>query len=139
MRDERGFSRELLIAIVIISFLSVIAFNRVLALRFEAERMMVQSVVTGLLSALYIDFAAAAANGVDYGDYVGQDAHAGKLYTVWADNSNCDGTNANGTLSAFDLYTNILVISSGTPSPSPTPTRHSPSWAWITPTPCPRA
>jgi len=63
VRDERGFSRELLIAIVIISFLSVIAFNRVLALRFEAERMMVQSVVTGLLSALYIDFAAAAANG----------------------------------------------------------------------------
>ena len=63
MRDERGFSRELLIAIVIISFLSVIAFNRLLALRFEAERMMVQSVVTGLLSALYIDFAAAAAKG----------------------------------------------------------------------------
>ena len=30
--------------------------------------------------------------------------YAGKLYTVWADNSNCDGTNANGTLSAFDLY-----------------------------------
>ena len=54
--------------------------------------------------------AAAAANGVDYGDYVGQAAHAGKLYTVWADNSNCDGTNANGTLSAFDLYTNILTI-----------------------------
>jgi hypothetical protein len=50
--------------------------------------------------------AAASGNGVDYGDYVGQAAHAGKLYTVWADNANCDGTNANGTLSAFDLYTN---------------------------------
>ena len=46
--------------------------------------------------------AAAAAAPVDYGDYVGQAAHAGKLYTVWADNANCDGTNANGTLHAFD-------------------------------------
>ena len=72
--------------------------------------------------------AAAAANGVDYGDYVGQAAHAGKLYTVWADNSNCDGTNANGTLSAFDLYMNILMIPSGTPSPTPTAT------ATVTPT-----
>jgi type II secretory pathway pseudopilin PulG len=63
VRDERGFSRELVIAIVIISLLIVIAFNRVLELRFEAERMTVQSVVTGLLSALYIDFAAAAARG----------------------------------------------------------------------------
>jgi len=63
VRDERGFSRELLIAILIIGLLIVIAFNRLLALRFEAERMMVQSVVTGLLSALYIDFAAAAAKG----------------------------------------------------------------------------
>ena len=50
--------------------------------------------------------AAASGNGIDFGDYVGQTAHAGKLYTVWADNANCDGTNANGTLSAFDLYTN---------------------------------
>src|SRR5204862_3243316 len=66
--------------------------------------------------------AAAAGNGVDYGDYVGQDAHAGKFYLVWADNSNSDGTNPNGTLHAFDLYTNILLISSGTPSPTPTAT-----------------
>src|SRR5438552_12400566 len=49
-------------------------------------------------------------NGVDYGDYVGLDAHAGKLYTVWADNANCDGTNPNGTLHAFDLYTNTLML-----------------------------
>src|SRR5947209_11725798 len=49
-------------------------------------------------------------NGVDYGDYVGLDAHAGKLYTVWADNANCDGTNPNGTLHAFDLYTNPLML-----------------------------
>ena len=49
-------------------------------------------------------------NGVDYGDYVGLDAHAGKFYTVWADNANCDGTNPNGTLHAFDLYTNTLML-----------------------------
>ena len=66
--------------------------------------------------------AAAAANGVDYGDYVGQAAHGGKLYTVWADNANCDGTNSNGTLSAFDLYTNPLTLTGGTPTPTPTAT-----------------
>ena len=79
--------------------------------------------------------AAAAANGVDYGDYVGQDAHAGKLYTVWADNSNCDGTNANGTLSAFDLYLDTLTIFSGpTPTPGPTGTP-TPTPGPATPTP----
>ena len=54
--------------------------------------------------------AAAAANGVDYGDYVGLAALAGKLYAVWADNANCDGTNPNGTLHQFDLYTNPLAL-----------------------------
>lgn len=76
--------------------------------------------------------AAAAANGVDYGDYVGQAAHAGKLYTVWADNSNCDGTNANGTLSAFDLYTNKLTIPGG--GPTPTATATATATATFTPT-----
>ncbi len=52
--------------------------------------------------------AADAANGVDYGDYVGSSALAGKLYAMWADNTNCDGTNPNGTLHQFDLYTNTL-------------------------------
>ena len=56
--------------------------------------------------------AAAAANGVDYGDYVGEAAHGGKLYSVWADNANCDGTNPNGTLHQFDLYTNTLALPS---------------------------
>ncbi len=54
--------------------------------------------------------AAAAANGIDYGDYVGLSAFMGKLYTVWADNANCDGTNPNGTLHAFDLYTDPLTL-----------------------------
>ena len=85
--------------------------------------------------------ATASGNGIDYGDYVGLAAHAGKLYTVWADNANCDGTNPNGTLHAFDLYTNTLMISSTTPTPSPTPTASptpSPTpTPTLTPTPSP--
>jgi hypothetical protein len=54
-------------------------------------------------------------NGIDYGDYVGLSALAGKLYAVWADNANCDGTNPNGTLHQFDLYTNPLIL----PRPRP--------------------
>ena len=54
--------------------------------------------------------AAAAGNGIDFGDYVGLSAFAGKLYTLWADNANCDGTNANGTLHAFDLYADPLML-----------------------------
>ncbi len=57
--------------------------------------------------------AAAAANGIDFGDYVGLTAYAGKLNTLWADNANCDGTNANGTLHAFDLYSDPLVLPAG--------------------------
>jgi hypothetical protein len=56
--------------------------------------------------------ATASGNGIDYGDYVGLSALMGKLYTVWADNANCDGTNPNGTLHAFDLYTNPLMLPS---------------------------
>jgi hypothetical protein len=75
--------------------------------------------------------AAAAANGIDFGDYVGLDARAGKLYAMWADNANCDGTNPNGTLHQFDLYANPLMLAGGTPSPTPT--------ASPTPTPTPTA
>ena len=64
MRSERGISLlELLIAIVIISVLLVVAVDRLLALRFEAERASVQSVIGALRSALYVEFAAAAARG----------------------------------------------------------------------------
>lgn len=64
MRDERGFSLlELLIVIVVVGVLAVVALERLLRLRFEAERVMVQSMVSGLRSALYIDFAGAAARG----------------------------------------------------------------------------
>src|SRR5207249_1373558 len=78
-------------------------------------------------------------NGVDYGDYVGQSALAGKLYTVWADNANCDGTNPNGTLSAFDLYTNTLMLPGTTPTPTPTATATATATATFTPTPTPTA
>ncbi|HKP54991.1 MAG TPA: S-layer homology domain-containing protein [Chloroflexia bacterium] len=62
----------------------------------------------------------AANNGVDYGDYVAQDAHGGTFVAVWADNANCDGTNANGTLSAFDLYIGKLTLPGGNVTPTPT-------------------
>ena len=64
MRGERAFSLlELLIVIVIVSVLLVVAIDRLLALRFEAERASVQTVIGALRSALYIEFAAAAARG----------------------------------------------------------------------------
>jgi hypothetical protein len=93
--------------------------------------------------------AVAAGNGVDYGDYVGLSALAGKLYTLWADNANCDGTNPNGTLHAFDLYANPLAFSgvsptptptgtpTPTPTPSPTPTPTVTPTSTPTPTPSP--
>jgi hypothetical protein len=77
----------------------------------------------------------AANNGVDYGDYVGLDARAGKLYAMWADNANCDGTNPNGTLSAFDLYANPLTLAGGTPSPTPTASPTPTSTPTASPTP----
>lgn len=60
----RAFSLlELLVVIVIISVLLVMAIDRLLALRFEAERVTVQSVIGAMRSGLYIEFAAAAAGG----------------------------------------------------------------------------
>jgi len=78
--------------------------------------------------------AAAAANGIDFGDYVGLSAFAGKLYTLWADNANCDGTNPNGTLHQFDLYTNPLLLTGGTPTPTPTASPTPTATAIATPT-----
>jgi prepilin-type N-terminal cleavage/methylation domain-containing protein len=64
VRSERGLSLlELLIVVVIVSVLLVVAIDRLLALRFEAERTTVQSMIGALRSALYIEFAAAAARG----------------------------------------------------------------------------
>ena len=64
MRARQGFSLlELVIVIVIVSVLLVIAIDRLLALRFEAERVTVQSVIGAMRSGLYVEFAAAAAGG----------------------------------------------------------------------------
>jgi len=64
VRDERGFSLlELVVVIVVVSLLMVVAVDRLLRLRFEAERVMVESMLTGLRSALYIEFAGAAVRG----------------------------------------------------------------------------
>lgn len=68
MGDDRGSARgfsllELLIVIVVISVLTVVAVDRLLRLRFEAERVMLDSMLSGLRSALYIEFAGAAVRG----------------------------------------------------------------------------
>jgi len=48
--------------------------------------------------------AAAANNGIDYGDYTGLTFYNGNFYPAWADNSNSTGDNPSGTL-RFDIYT----------------------------------
>ena len=64
MRAERAFSLlELLIVIVVIGLLLAVAIERLLKVRFEAERAMVQSVMGALRSALYIEFTGAATSG----------------------------------------------------------------------------
>jgi prepilin-type N-terminal cleavage/methylation domain-containing protein len=68
VRDERGSARgfsllELLIVIVIVGVLGLLALDRLLRLRFEAERVMVESMLASLRSALYIEFAGAAVRG----------------------------------------------------------------------------
>src|SRR6476619_2581219 len=90
--------------------------------------------------------AAASGNSIDFGDYVGLSAFASKLYAMWGDNANCDGTNPNGTLHQFDLYENPLMLTGGTPSPTPTasptptstPTASPTPTATATATPCVR-
>ena len=63
-RAERAFSLlELLIVIIIISVLLVIAVERLLKLRYEAERVTVESVIAAMRSGLYVEFAGAAATG----------------------------------------------------------------------------
>jgi prepilin-type N-terminal cleavage/methylation domain-containing protein len=64
VRASRGFSLlELVIVVIIISLLLLAAMERLAAVRFEAERVTVQSVVGAMRSALYIKFAAVAARG----------------------------------------------------------------------------
>ncbi len=51
-----------------------------------------------------------AANGVDYGDYGGFMFYGGNLYYASADNSNSTGTNPDGKLHGFDVYTQPVQV-----------------------------
>src|SRR5206468_1984326 len=58
----------------------------------------------------------AAANGIDFGDYIGLTFNAGRLCPVWSDNSNSTVDNPNGGNSKFDVYTSrVMVLSDGQP------------------------
>jgi hypothetical protein len=51
-------------------------------------------------------------NGNEYGDYTGLAFVGGTFYPAWADNSNSTGTNPDGHLAGFDVYTAPVVVSS---------------------------
>jgi len=44
-------------------------------------------------------------NGIDYGDFIGLSFFGGVAHPAWSDNSNSTGTNPDGSLSKFDIYT----------------------------------
>jgi hypothetical protein len=44
-------------------------------------------------------------NGIDYGDFIGLSFFGGVAHPAWSDNSNSTGTNPDGALSKFDIYT----------------------------------
>jgi hypothetical protein len=54
--------------------------------------------------------AVAAGSYFDYGDYTEAAFQSGAFYPAWSDNSNSTGTNPDGTLHEFDLYTARVVI-----------------------------
>jgi hypothetical protein len=47
----------------------------------------------------------ASTNGIDYGDFSGLSFFGGVAHAAWSDNSNSTGTNPNGPLFKFDIYT----------------------------------
>lgn len=51
-----------------------------------------------------------AGNGIDYGDYMGLSFYGGIAYPAWSDNSNSTGTNPDGTLHKFDIYTAAVPL-----------------------------
>jgi hypothetical protein len=54
----------------------------------------------------------------DLGDYTGSAFVAGRLWGLWADNSNSTGDNPNGTHSALNLYTAYAQVESTPPAVS---------------------
>ena len=55
--------------------------------------------------------AAAAQNGIGYGDYTGLAFTARVAHPAWADNSNSTADNPDGALSAFDVYSASVPLS----------------------------
>lgn len=51
-----------------------------------------------------------AHNGVQYGDYTGLGFEAGVIHPAWADNSNSAGSNPDGALSRFDVYSAAISV-----------------------------
>ena len=51
-------------------------------------------------------------NLYDFGDYGGLDFYAGRLYPVWADNSNSTADNPDGALHGLDIYTARVNVQS---------------------------
>lgn len=54
--------------------------------------------------------AQASGNGIDFGDFVGTTAYAGKFRPAWADNSNSTGDNPDGTNHRLDIYSAPLPL-----------------------------
>lgn len=54
-------------------------------------------------------------NDIDFGDYSGLAFVGGRLAPTWADNSNSTGDNPDGTLSGFDVYTDVVTVAPVTP------------------------
>ena len=52
----------------------------------------------------------ASNNGVEYGDYTGLGFAGGVIHPAWADNSNSTGTNPDGALDRFDIYTAAITV-----------------------------
>ena len=49
-------------------------------------------------------------NGVQYGDYTGLGFAGGVIHPAWADNSNSTGTNPDGALDRFDVYSAAITV-----------------------------
>ena len=54
--------------------------------------------------------AAAAHNGIEYGDYTGLGFVGGVIHPAWADNSDSTGDNPDGALSRFDVYSAAVTV-----------------------------
>src|SRR5205085_5420274 len=49
-------------------------------------------------------------NGIDYGDYTGLSFYDGIAHPAWSDNSDSTGSNPDGALKQFDIYTAAVPV-----------------------------